>query len=500
MSKTDWIVVGGGSAGCVVAARLANPNGQRCGKVTIIEPPANTTRRVDRERPAKWLNLLGSDEDWNLATAENCQLANRTLRWPRGRGLGGSSRINAMIWFPPTRKDLQILVEASGGLWKISELQDDLDELTKLTRPEQPAWQSEAAERFLNAAKQFNAGVAWTYMRLNRAGRRWNPAELLTTAQASGSTASGSIEVQRSTVNRLICKGDQIIGVETCDDHGKNEIFANKGVIICAGAIATPAILMRSGIGPRDQLEKAGIEVRLESEQVGQGLQDHLIMPMIFQVRSGKFPSHTSVQDIVRWQTMGTGPLSSNLAECGGLFLEDSIQIHVTPTHYLSYPKPADLAFMTLGVNATQPQSTGMLQLQSSDPQVPLNIHPHYLQDAGDRNITIEGMQLARRLVKETDLSQWIVSETLPGEKRYTDQHLKKAISRYSQTLYHPSGTSRLGVTNSSVVTPDFQLKGFRKAWVVDASVLPRLTHGNPNATIMLLALKAANKLRSFVG
>ncbi|MGB0758849.1 MAG: GMC family oxidoreductase [Rubripirellula sp.] len=491
MSKTDWIVVGGGSAGCVVAARLADPNGSRCGNVTILEPPTNAARRVDRERPAKWLNLLGSSEDWKLTTSENPQLANRALRWPRGRGLGGSSRINAMIWFPPTCKDLQMLVNASGGAWNLAELQQDLNDLTELTRPEQPAWQSEASQRFLDAAKQFGAGAAWTYMRLNRSGRRWNPARLFNETQAGD-----CIEVQRTTVNRLICKGDRIIGVETYDDQGKNEIFANKGVIICAGAIATPAILMRSGIGPRDQLEKAGIEVCLESEQVGQGLQDHLIMPMIFQVRSGRFPSHPSVQDIARWQTMGTGPLASNLAECGGLFMQDSVQIHVTPTHYLSYPKQADQAYMTLGVNATQPQSLGMLQLQSSNPQVPPSIHPHYLQNTNDRDVTITGMRLVRRLVAETDLSRWIVTEALPGNKRKTDQDLGRAISRYSRTLYHPAGTSRFGATNSSVVTPEFRLKGFRQAWVVDGSILPRLPHGNPNATIMLLAFKAANRLR----
>ncbi|MGB1706732.1 MAG: GMC family oxidoreductase N-terminal domain-containing protein, partial [Rubripirellula sp.] len=154
MSKTDWIVVGGGSAGCVVAARLADPNGSRCGNVTILEPPTNAARRVDRERPAKWLNLLGSSEDWKLTTSENPQLANRALRWPRGRGLGGSSRINAMIWFPPTCKDLQMLVNASGGAWNLAELQQDLNDLTELTRPEQPAWQSEASQRFLDAAKQ----------------------------------------------------------------------------------------------------------------------------------------------------------------------------------------------------------------------------------------------------------------------------------------------------------------------------------------------------------
>ena len=494
MSKTDWIVVGAGSAGCMVAAQLAHATDSRRGLITVVEPPGETARQIDRERPANWLNLLGSSEDWNLSTQESHQLANRTIRWPRGRGLGGSSRINAMIWFPPTRKDLQMLVTASGGSWSISKLQQELKDLTQWTRPEPPAWQSESSQRFLHATNQLDEGKAGAYMRLNRSGRRWNPAELLNAAQSDG-----TVEVQRATVNRLLCRGDRIIGVETWDDHGKNRIMANRGVIICAGAIATPGILMRSGIGPREQLQRADIEVRLESEQVGRGLQDHLIMPVIFQVKSDRFPSHSSVQDIARWQTMGTGPLASNLAECGGLFLDDSIQIHVTPTHYLTYPKPTDHAFMTLGVNASQPQSTGMLRLQSSDPRVPLSIHPHYLEETCDRDVTVQGMRFVRRLVKETNLSQWVVSESIPGKKRGTAQDLEKAICRYSQTLYHPAGTSLMGTMSSSVVTPEFRLRGFQQGWVVDASVLPRLTHGNPNATVMLLAYKAAKELSKVV-
>jgi choline dehydrogenase len=495
MSKADWIVVGAGSAGCIVATQLAHAHDSRHGLVTVVEPPGKTASQVDRERPANWLNLLGSDEDWNLSTSANRQLANRSIHWPRGRGLGGSSRINAMIWFPPIRKDLQMLVNASGGAWSISELQQDLEDLTELTRPEKPVWQSESAQRFLHAAKQFDGSAAQSYLRLNRCGRRWTPAELLNAAQADG-----SIEVQRATVSRLICKGDRVIGVETWDDHGTNQIMANKGVIICAGAVATPGILMRSGIGPREDIQRSGIEIRLESEQVGRGLQDHLIVPVIFQVKSGRFSSRSSVQDIARWQMLGTGPLASNLAECGGLFLDDSVQIHVTPTHYLTYPKPTDHAFMTIGVNATQPQSTGMLRLQSPDPRVPLSIHPHYLEEASDREATVKGMRFVRRLVRETQLSQWVVSESLPGVKRDTDQDLEKAISRYSQTLYHPASTSLMGTMPASVVTPEFRLRGFRQAWVVDSSVLPKLTHGNPNAMVMLLARKAAYELTKFVG
>ena len=141
MNRADWIVVGGGSAGCVVASRLANAADPQLGRIVLIEPPSTFAPPVDRERPANWLKLLGSSEDWNLGTSENAALAKRVLRWPRGRGLGGSSRINAMIWFPPTSSDLQNLIDASGNAWSLSELQQELENLTELVRPEPPAWQ-----------------------------------------------------------------------------------------------------------------------------------------------------------------------------------------------------------------------------------------------------------------------------------------------------------------------------------------------------------------------
>lgn len=490
MNGADWIVVGGGSAGCVVASRLANAADPQLGRIVLIEPPSTFAPPVDRERPANWLKLLGSSEDWNLGTSENAALAKRVLRWPRGRGLGGSSRINAMIWFPPTSSDLQNLIDASGNAWSLSELQQELENLTELVRPEQPAWQSESADRFLEAVSSSHHGTAWPYLRLNRSGRRWNPAGLLTPG-----LTNDRIEIQRATVNRLVHQGDRVIGVEIWNEYGTNQVLANKGVILCAGAIATPGILMRSGIGNREQLQQHNIDVRIESDQVGQGLQDHLIMPVVFQVKSKPFPSQPSVRDIARWQTMGTGPLTSNLAECGGLFLDDSVQLHVTPTHYLSYPTPTDHAFMTIGVNASQPLSAGILELQSKDPRVPLLIHPNYLGHGSDRETTIRGIRLARQLVTETSLSKWIVSEKLPGKKRHSDEDLGRAISRYTQTLYHPAGTLQFGASQSCVVSPGFAIRGLQQAWIVDASVLPGLTYGNPNATIMLLALQAAKKI-----
>ena len=490
MNEPDWIVVGAGSAGCMVACQLSQAAVPGRTRVTVIEPAGEPAPLINRERPARWLHLLGSSEDWNLTTEKSHRLANRSLRWPRGRGLGGSSRINAMIWFPPTQEDYEMLVAASGGQWTLAELQENFREVTELTRPEHPAWLSESSHRFLKATAQWSDASPMAYARLNRDGRRWNPADLLTAGRQNG-----SIQMRRAMVDRMIWKDDRIIGVETLDKHGVNSIHARKGVILCAGSIATPAILMRSGIGPRNQLNKLGINLRYDTDRVGNNLRDHLIMPVIFQVKSGRFPTRYSTRNIAQWQTMGSGPLASNLAECGGLFQNNTIQIHVTPTHYLTHPRQAEHAFMTIGVSSTQPQSTGQIQLTASDARAPLRIDARYLQEPDDLKTTIKGVELARRLVKDTSLSQWIVSESIPGKRRGTARDMEKAIARYSQTLYHPACTCPLGSESDSIITPNFSIRGAEQGWVADASILPRLTHGNPNATVMLLAYSAAKRI-----
>ena len=170
MNEPEWIVVGAGSAGCMIASQLARAIGQGRSGVTLVEPAGEPAPRINRERPARWIHLLRSGDDWNLATEKSERLANRTLRWPRGRGLGGSSRINAMIWFPPTQMDLEMLVAASGGQLTLPELQTSFREVTKLTCPEHPAWLSEASHRFLEATAQWNDSSPMVYARLNRQG------------------------------------------------------------------------------------------------------------------------------------------------------------------------------------------------------------------------------------------------------------------------------------------------------------------------------------------
>ena len=470
MPKPDIIIVGAGSAGCIQARELA----ARGLAVTLIEPagspcgeskPATT---ADRQRPSHWLNLLGTGDDWDFQTQKVKSLAGRTLQWPRGRGLGGCSRINAMIWFPPTKSDFRMLAESVSATPQA--MKAAFAAVESLIKPESPKWLSSSAMKFFAAAADL-PGNEMIYQRVNRDGRRFNPADLL---QDTDFLQNATVEIIRATVDRVVFSADKAVGVMTADGE---TISCTQSVVLSAGAIATPMILMRSGIGPRDVLTQCGIDVRQDAPNVGANLQDHLIMPVVFGVEpKHAFSPEVSDGDVRCWETVGGGPVASNIAEAGGLFLDDQIQIHVTPTHYLTYPDPKTVPAMTIGVNVTQPESRGRLMISSADPNAPPMIEPNYLSVENDLNKTIQGVRLAREIAQHNLLANFTTGELLPGKKRESDKSIAKSIARFCQTLYHPVGT-----------VGDVDLAAENLS-VVDASVLKRITVGNPNASVMTMA------------
>jgi choline dehydrogenase len=219
-------------------------------------------------------------------------------------------------------------------------------------------------------------------------------------------------------------------------------------------------------------------------------------MPVVFGLHDrDRFPTQSTARDIVRWQTVGSGPLASNLAECGGLFVNDRLQIHVTPTHYLTHPHHRAAAAMTIGVNATNPRSRGRLTLRSSRPSDPPIIEPMYLTDPHDLQTTIEGVAFARTIAMADPLASWIRHELVPGRKRWEDESIAKSIARYAQTLYHPVGTCAMGNDEVSVVDERLSVRGIENVSIVDASVMPTSSTGNPNAAVMTIANYYANHL-----
>ena len=481
MKNTDFLVIGSGSAGCVLAAQISRHGGRT---VTVVESPVETSQnpgrlRADADRPSHWLRLIGGERDWQYATETQSYLNGRRIAWPRGRGMGGSSQINSMIWYPATGKDFQNLLRASDGKISQTHLYTATEQMESCAQPELAIWVSEATKRFVSATEGMSDGCSTIYRRLTRNGRRWNPAVLL---------ENTSVRFYPGIVNRVLLNDGQAVGVELASGE---TIRANDQVILCAGAVGSPLVLMRSGIGPAEVLRRVGVESIIDLADVGRNMQDHLVVPVIFSLDSkSRFDLQFSMRDLARWQTVGQGPIGSNIAESGGLFRNDAIQLHVTPTHYLKFPSENATAAMTIAVNATQPESKGDLRITSSDPSVTPVINPNYLAAEIDRETMIRGVRLAREIAEREPLSTWIKGELLPGKKRLSDQSITKVLERYSQTLYHPTSTCAMG----KVVDGDFRVHGVERLSVVDASVLPSISVGNPNSLVMTLALLASNK------
>lgn len=482
----DYIIVGAGSAGCVMASRLAEQ-----ATVLLVEAGAGA-RHPHVDRPADYVKRFATEDDWNFATTRQPHLAGRVVRLPRGRGPGGSTRINASIWIEPALGCLQALEACGGGQWSVGNLQRAVVAVTARVRPEAPRWLSHASRQFLAAATQ--AGYApMVHSRMNRRGRRRTAADawLVDAPQSLTqmiSRRARQIEIRDGRATGLVVDSEQ--GVET--------FAARRALILCCGAVQTPMLLWRSGIGPREELRRLGIDCVVDSPGVGQGLQDHLIMPVIFDVPHGAaFPTAWSPRQLATWQSTGTGPIASNLAECGLFAGEASapVQIHVTPTDYLRHPGSTAAAAMTVGVTLSRPRSRGRVWIESPDASAPPQIDPGYLSAPGEAEQMVSAVQLARSIVRTEPLRSWILGERTPGEGRASDEGLLRSVRRFSQTLYHLAGTCRMGCGADAVIDSQMRVIGVDGLRVVDASILPGVPQANPNALVMAVAWLGAERV-----
>ncbi len=496
LDKPDFIIVGAGSSGCVVARTLLE-QGLRIG---LIE--AGPRLPVNR-RPAEYLSLFGGPQDWSFSTVPQTALAGRKIAVPRGRGPGGSTRINATIWYPPPDDDWQTLHTAGGDDWTPAALQQALQRIERWVEPEPSRWLSTTTQRVLEVCQACDLAM-YPYRRMSRQGKRRTAFDLLQPALGDDRSSNQSpLALIQATVRRVCIESGRAVGVEIETAAGEVQtVTAARGVILCGGAIASPQLLFASGIGDRMELRECGLDCLVDRPEVGKQLADHLIMPVIYSSRCARFPSGATVGDLARWEYLGTGPLASNLAEAGGLFTTSCgvrCQLHITPTHYLLHPSDRSPAALSLGVNVCQPQSRGRLTWRRvlETNQVQTSIDPAYCSSDADREALLAAIRWVRQLGQHLQADGLAKEELIPGERRKRtegDDAIAdgKSIARFAQTLYHPTGTCRMGRDADAVVDPHLAVRGIEGLSIIDASVLPAISSVNPNAMLMAMAHHAA--------
>jgi choline dehydrogenase len=517
----DYIIVGAGSAGCVLANRLsANP----ANRVLLLEAGGRDWHPFIH-MPAGLAKLVGQAAiNWGYETEPQAELNGRRLYWPRGKVLGGSSSINAMCYCRGHRKDYDEW-EASGNAgWGYDSVlpyfiqSEDQEngpspwhgtggplgvQNLRHTNPLSGVFLEAAAQAGLGLNDDFNGphqrGFGY-YQVTQRDGRRCSSS----VAYLRPARGRANLTVRTSALAEAIeFDSDRAAGVRFCA-HGTHQRVSAGHVILAAGAINSPQLLMLSGIGPADHLRSLGIPVRYPLEGVGHNLQDHLDICTLARC---KHPvTYDQLNDFVvgvRYLLGRKGPGSSNIAEAGGFvvsrFATDDrpdIQMHFVPALLDDHGRNRLAGHgMTIHACALRPLSRGEVTLRSADPAMAPALQPRYLSAAYDRAMMVECARLSRRLFAQDAFAGWVAEEIYPGKSCQTDVELLEFVRRRAETIYHPIGSCKMGIDGLAVVDPELNVHGVDGLSVVDASIMPRLISGNTNAPTVMIAEKFAAEL-----
>jgi choline dehydrogenase-like flavoprotein len=522
----DYIVVGAGSAGCVLANRLsANP----ASRVLVLEA-GGRDNWIWFHIPVGYLFAIGNPRsDWMFETEKEPGLNGRSLKYPRGKVIGGCSAINAMIsmrgqaqdydhwrqlglpgwgWddVRPVfkRLDNHFLGDTehhgAGGEWRVEEPRVQWDVLNAVA--------AAAVEMGIPATSDFNTGdnTGVGYFHVNqRRGVRWS------SARAFLKPVLNRINLRLETgvlVEKVVFEGRRAIGVRFRQDGRLMEARAKGEVVLSAGAVGSPQILQLSGVGPAAWLSEMGIPVVHDSPGVGNNLQDHLQQRAIFKVHGVKTLNET-YHSLIGRALMGaeyvlfqTGPLTMAPSQLG-IFTRSSpeherpnIQFHVQPLSLDKFGDPLH-RFPAITVSACnlQPTSRGTIRLRSRDPSAKPVIAPNYLATYEDRHVAADAIRITRRLMHQPALQPYRPEEFLPGPSVGDDDAaLAKAAGDIGTTIFHPVGTAKMGIVSdpAAVVDERLRVRGLEGLRVIDASVMPTITSGNTNTPTIMIAEKGA--------
>ncbi len=525
MPTADYVVVGAGSAGCVLANRLTEDPGTR---VLVLEA-GGSDRHPNILIPAAFAKQFKTKLDWDFQTEPEPGCAGRSIYIPRGKALGGSSSMNAQLYVRgrPLDYDLWEAQGAHGWGWDdvrpyFLRSEDNGRGASEFHAVGGPlSVQDERSprpltKRFLAAAEavgipyvdDYNGpeqdGAALVQV-TQRNGRRWGAAD----AFLRPAMGRDNLEVvTRAQVVGLVLEGDRAVGVRYRDRRGREQVArAEAEVLLCAGALQSPQLLMLAGVGPADELRAHGIGVRVDLPGVGRNLQDHPYVVTIFESTAGgslldaEHPRH-----LAEWLLRRSGPLTSTVAEAfafvrsrPGLPAPD-LQFHFAPAYFNDNGfDEFDGHAMTFGPTLITPRSRGVVSLRSADPLAKPRVLTNSLTDPEDVAALLTGMQLARELAAAPPMREAIGRELLPGDGVQTPEDLVADLRRRVELLYHPCGTCRIGVDGDAVVDPELRVRGVEGLRVVDASVFPVIPGGNTNAPTIMVGERAADLVRGRV-
>ena len=522
----DYIIVGAGSAGCVLAHRLTEEPASR---VLFIEAGGADTSTLSRI-PGAYSQLQDTHYDWGYRTVPQRHLHGRRIFQPRGKVLGGSSAINYMVYIRGNRGDYDHWRDLGNGGWGYEDVLPYFVRMECNQRIQDayhgsagPISVSDHCERnplssiYVEAAQEIGISLNSDFNGAVQEGCGYY--QMTCRERERCSAADGYLTpilgrpnlkvVTHAHATRVLIEDSRAVGVEYLSPtKGLERAHAGGEVLLCAGAINSPQLLMLSGIGPAEELKRLGIDAQLDLPGVGHNLQDHLASYTRCTTKvSYSFSAQPAAQRraaLRDWEKRRTGPLTSNFLEAGCFLRVDAddafpnLQHFITPVLRPDYPEGprAERHGLTLSSYVARPRSIGQLTLATSNPLDKPLIDPNYLDDPYDVRAMLAGIRWNRRILAARAFADVLGEELTPGPATWSDEELTEHIRRTASTTWHPVGTCKMGSDAMAVVNSSLRVRGIESLRVVDASILPTMISGNTNAPTMMIAEKASDLIR----
>ena len=522
----DFIIVGAGTAGCLLANRLSAN-----GKYTVALLEAGGSDNYHWVHiPVGYLYCMGNKRtDWLYKTTKQKGLNGRELNYPRGKVMGGCSSINGMIYMRgqandydqwrqmgnegwswddvlPYFKNMEDSYEGenkfhgSGGEWKVNQ--------QRLSWEVLDSFKEATIEAGIPQVDDFNEGNNFgvSYFKVNQNdGLRWNTVKAFLKPVKNRKNLR---VISKCEVSKIILKNKKAKGVKVFRNGKSEEIYVNREIILSSGAIGSPKILELSGIGNPNILSKLGIDTEVESKNIGENLQDHLQLRVIYELENAKTLNQKANSFIgklgigLEYALKRTGPMSMAPSQLGLFAMSDkshetpNLQFHVQPLSLDKFGEPLhNFPGLTASVCNLNPQSRGNVHIVSKDYKIAPSIDPNYLSTEQDKIVAAQSIKLARKIISQPAMKKYNPKEYAPGIQFQSEDDLKKVAGDIGTTIFHPVGTCAMGTNVSSVTDSNLKVRGVEGLRIADASIMPTITSGNTNAPTLMIAEKASEMI-----